>query len=111
MNQGSIVEKVVTYVVTQIVDDPDSVQVEIVPDGDDAIVIAGGRHGAADDIGLRILALDSPVSQLEQLHVAGCAQRLVAPLVMQVLFVPDLIGPNPAFVAGGHGTDKVGIIL
>jgi uncharacterized protein len=38
MNQGSIVETVVTYVVTQIVDDPDSVQVEIVPDGDDAIV-------------------------------------------------------------------------
>ena len=38
MNDGSIVEKVVTYVVTQIVDDPDSVQVEIVPDGDDAIV-------------------------------------------------------------------------
>ena len=38
MNQGSIVEKVVTYVVTQIVDDPVSVQVEIVPDGDDAIV-------------------------------------------------------------------------
>ena len=38
MNQGSIVEKVVTYVVTQIVDDPDSVQVEIVADGDDAIV-------------------------------------------------------------------------
>jgi len=38
MNQGSIVEKVVTYVVTQIVDEPDSVQVEIVPDGDDAIV-------------------------------------------------------------------------
>ena len=38
MSQGSIVETVVTYVVTQIVDDPDSVQVEIVPDGDDAIV-------------------------------------------------------------------------
>ena len=38
MNQGSIVEKVVTYVVTQSVDDPDSVEVEIVPDGDDAIV-------------------------------------------------------------------------
>lgn len=38
MNKGSIVEKVVTYVVTQIVDDPDSVEVEIVPDGDDAIV-------------------------------------------------------------------------
>ena len=38
MNDGSIVEKVVTYVVTQIVDDPDSVKVEIVADGDDAIV-------------------------------------------------------------------------
>lgn len=38
MNHGSIVEKVVTYVVTQIVDDPDSVEVEIVADGDDAIV-------------------------------------------------------------------------
>ncbi|MFV9672088.1 MAG: KH domain-containing protein [Acidimicrobiia bacterium] len=38
MKQGEIVENVVTYVVTQIVDDADSVQVEIVPDGDDAIV-------------------------------------------------------------------------
>ncbi|MCL1692214.1 MAG: KH domain-containing protein [Actinomycetia bacterium] len=38
MKQGDIVENVVTYVVTQIVDDADSVQVEIVPDGDDAIV-------------------------------------------------------------------------
>jgi predicted RNA-binding protein YlqC (UPF0109 family) len=38
MSDGSIVETVVTYVVTQIVDDPDSVKVEIVPDGDDAIV-------------------------------------------------------------------------
>ncbi|MEN8234215.1 MAG: KH domain-containing protein [Actinomycetota bacterium] len=38
MKQGDIVEKVVTYVVTQIVDDADSVQVELVPDGDDAIV-------------------------------------------------------------------------
>jgi len=38
MKQGDIVENVVTYVVTQIVDDADSVQVEIVPDGDEAIV-------------------------------------------------------------------------
>lgn len=38
MKQGEIVEKVVTYLVTQIVDDPDSVQVEIVQDGDDAVV-------------------------------------------------------------------------
>lgn len=38
MKQGDIVENVVTYVVTQIVDDADSVQVEIVSDGDYAIV-------------------------------------------------------------------------
>jgi predicted RNA-binding protein YlqC (UPF0109 family) len=38
MKQGEIVEKVVTYLVTQIVDDPDSVKVEIVADGDDAVV-------------------------------------------------------------------------
>jgi predicted RNA-binding protein YlqC (UPF0109 family) len=38
MKQGEIVERVVTYLVTQIVDDPDSVQVEIVQDGDDAVV-------------------------------------------------------------------------
>ena len=38
MKQGDIVENVVTYVVTQIVDDAESVKVEIVPDGDDAIV-------------------------------------------------------------------------
>lgn len=38
MKQGEIVEKVVTYLVTQIVDDPDSVEVEIVQDGDDAVV-------------------------------------------------------------------------
>jgi len=38
MSDGSIVENVVTYVVTQIVDDPDSVKIEIVQDGDDAIV-------------------------------------------------------------------------
>lgn len=38
MKQGEIVEKVVTYLVTQIVDDPDSVEVEIVQDGDDGVV-------------------------------------------------------------------------
>jgi uncharacterized protein len=38
MKQGEIVERVVTYLVTQIVDDPDSVQVEIVEDGDDSVV-------------------------------------------------------------------------
>lgn len=37
MKQGEIVEKVVTYLVTEIVDDPESVKVEIVSDGDDAV--------------------------------------------------------------------------
>jgi uncharacterized protein len=38
MKQGEIVERVVTYLVMQIVDDPDSVQIEVVQDGDDAVV-------------------------------------------------------------------------
>ncbi|GMQ85742.1 MAG: hypothetical protein BMS9Abin07_1310 [Acidimicrobiia bacterium] len=38
MKQGEIVEKVVTYLVTEIVDDPESVTVEIVSDGDDSVV-------------------------------------------------------------------------
>jgi hypothetical protein len=38
MKQGEIVENVVTYLVTQIVDDPDAVKVEIVTEGDDSVV-------------------------------------------------------------------------
>ena len=38
MKQGEIVEKVVTYLVTQIVDDAEAIQVEIVDNGDDAVV-------------------------------------------------------------------------
>lgn len=38
MSQGEIVEKVVTYVVGEIVDNKDEVEVEIVPDGSDAVV-------------------------------------------------------------------------
>ena len=38
MKQGEIVEKVVTYLVTEIVDDPESVKVEIVANGDDGVV-------------------------------------------------------------------------
>ncbi len=41
MKQGEIVEKVVTYLVTEIVDDPESVKVEIVSDGDDSVVAEG----------------------------------------------------------------------
>ena len=38
MSQGEIVEKVVTYVVSEIVDDKDAVEVNVVQDGDDAVV-------------------------------------------------------------------------
>jgi hypothetical protein len=38
MSQGEIVEKVVTYVVGEIVDNQDEIKVEIVPDGSDAVV-------------------------------------------------------------------------
>lgn len=38
MSQGEIVEKVVTYVVGEIVDNEDEVKIEIVPDGSDAVV-------------------------------------------------------------------------
>ncbi len=35
---GEIVEKVVSYVVSNIVDNPDEVEIEVVEDGDDAVV-------------------------------------------------------------------------
>jgi len=38
MSQGEIAEKVVNYVVGEIVDNQDEVQIEVVPDGSDAIV-------------------------------------------------------------------------
>lgn len=38
MSQGEIVEKVVTYVVTEIVDDADSVEVNVVSEGSDSVV-------------------------------------------------------------------------
>ncbi|HSJ72207.1 MAG TPA: KH domain-containing protein [Acidimicrobiia bacterium] len=38
MSQGEIVDRVVTYVVSEIVDDRDAVEVNIVSDGDDAVV-------------------------------------------------------------------------
>jgi predicted RNA-binding protein YlqC (UPF0109 family) len=38
MNQGEIVGRVVRYLTEQIVDDPSSVEVEVVDDGEDAVV-------------------------------------------------------------------------
>jgi len=45
------------------------------------------------------------------LHIAARIQRLVAPLVVQVLLVPDLVGLDAAFVALGHGRQEVGKVL
>lgn len=38
MNQGEIVERVVRYVVERIVDDPDSVTVEVVSEGEEGVI-------------------------------------------------------------------------
>ncbi|MFO7699099.1 MAG: KH domain-containing protein [Acidimicrobiia bacterium] len=38
MSQGEIVDRVVAYVVSEIVDDRDAVEVNIVSDGEDAVV-------------------------------------------------------------------------
>ncbi len=38
MTQGDIVERVVRYVTQQIVEDPSSVEVEVIDEGDDAVV-------------------------------------------------------------------------
>ncbi len=39
MSKGDIVERVVRYIATEIVDDSESVEVEISPDGDDAVLV------------------------------------------------------------------------
>ena len=38
MSKGEIVERVVRYITTEIVDDADSVEVEVLADGEDAVV-------------------------------------------------------------------------
>lgn len=38
MKQGDIVERVVRYVTQQIVEDPDSIEVEVIDEGDDGVV-------------------------------------------------------------------------
>ncbi len=39
MSEGDIVERVVRYIATEIVDDASSVEVEVVSDGEDSVVI------------------------------------------------------------------------
>lgn len=38
MSKGEIVEKVVRYIASEIVDDAESVEVEVMPDGDEAVL-------------------------------------------------------------------------
>jgi hypothetical protein len=38
VKQGDIVERVVRYVTQQIVEDPDSIEVEVIDEGDDGVV-------------------------------------------------------------------------
>ena len=61
-----------------------------------------GRQRAADDNRARAGPLDRAVGRRQQPHVAGRIQRFVAPLIVQVLFVPDLDGLDAAAIARGE---------
>ncbi len=39
MSEGDIVERVVRYIANEIVDDASSVEIEVVPDGEDSVVV------------------------------------------------------------------------
>ena len=69
MSQGEIVDKVVTYVVSEIVDDTDAVEVNIVSDGDDAVVAE--VRAAKSDMG-RVIGKRGRVARAS-CNVAGAA--------------------------------------
>ena len=69
MSQGEIVEKVVKYVVSEIVDDVDAVEVNIVSDGDDAVVAE--VRAAKSDMG-RVIEKRGRVARAIR-NVAGAA--------------------------------------
>lgn len=69
MSEGAIVEKVVTYVVSEIVDDQDAVEVNIVPDGDEAVVAE--VRAAKSDMG-RVIGKRGRVARAIR-NVAGAA--------------------------------------
>lgn len=69
MTDTTIVEKVVTYVVTEIVDDEDAVEVNVVPDGDDAVVAE--VRAAKSDMG-RVIGKRGRVARAIR-NVAGAA--------------------------------------
>jgi hypothetical protein len=69
MSEGTIVDRVVTYVVSEIVDDRDAVEVNIVPDGDDAVVAE--VRAAKSDMG-RVIGKRGRVARAIR-NVAGAA--------------------------------------
>ena len=69
MSQGEIVDRVVTYVVKEIVDDTDAVEVAVVSDGDDAVVAE--VKAAKSDMG-RVIGKRGRVARAIR-NVAGAA--------------------------------------
>ena len=69
MSQGEIVDRVVTYVVKEIVDDTDAVEVAVVADGDDAVVAE--VKAAKSDMG-RVIGKRGRVARAIR-NVAGAA--------------------------------------
>ena len=65
------------------------------------------RQRSANDNRVGVSGLDGHISQLEQCHVAGRVQFLVAPFVVQVLLVPNFVGFHPALVASRHSTQEL----
>jgi len=83
-------------------------QVGRVADGRGRLRTGGGRRAADDDhAGTR--GLDGPVGGGQQAHIARRVQRLIAPLVMQVLFIPHFDGLHAAAIAPCKLTDEAGV--
>ena len=74
-------------------------------------VLTRGGESAADDDGSRVFSLDGLIGCGQELDVAIGIQRFIAPFIVQVLLVPDLVGLDPALVALGQGRDEIGQVL
>jgi len=82
-----------------------------VVDGGDAVVHAGWREPAGHDDHAAVLRLDGPVCRAQHSHIARSVQRLPAPFVHKVLFIPDLDARDPTAVARRHGASEIGQVL
>ena len=70
-----------------------------------------GRQRTADDHGVRVGGLDAVVGQAEQASVGLGIYGLVAPLRVDVGFVPDLVETNTPPVTSGDRRDVISIIV